>query len=87
MYLDLHDKGIGVSLINPGFVKTPLTAQNDFKMPALISPEEAATAILAGWADGEFEIHFPKRFTRWMKAMQALPYGLFFSAIRRFVTV
>ncbi len=87
LYLDLHDKGIGVSIINPGFVKTPLTAQNDFKMPALISPEEAATAILEGWANGEFEIHFPKRFTRWMKAMQALPYGLFFSAIRRFVTV
>ena len=76
-----------MSLINPGFVKTPLTAQNDFKMPALISPEEAATAILEGWAHGEFEIHFPKRFTRWMKAMQALPYGLFFSAIRRFATV
>lgn len=87
LYMDLHDKGIGVSIINPGFVKTPLTAQNDFKMPALISPEEAATEILAGWASGEFEIHFPKRFTRWMKAMQALPYGLFFSAIRRFVTV
>ena len=87
LYLDLHDRGIGVSVINPGFVKTPLTAQNDFKMPALISPEEAATAILEGWAHGEFEIHFPKRFTRWMKAMQALPYGLFFSAIRRFVTV
>ena len=87
LYLDLHGKGIGVSLINPGFVKTPLTAQNDFKMPALISPEEAATAILQGWAHGEFEIHFPKRFTLWMKAMQALPYGLFFSAIRRFVKV
>ena len=87
LYLDLHDHGIGVSLINPGFVKTPLTAQNNFKMPALISPEEAATAILEGWANGEFEIHFPKRFTRWMKAMQALPYGLFFSAIRRFVAV
>ena len=64
LYLDLHGKGIGVSLINPGFVKTPLTAQNNFKMPALISPEEAATAILEGWANGEFEIHFPKRFTR-----------------------
>ena len=87
LYLDLHGKGIGVSLINPGFVKTPLTAQNNFKMPALISPEEAATAILEGWANGEFEIHFPKRFTLWMKAMQALPYGLFFSAIRRFVRV
>ena len=87
LYLDLHDRGIGVSVINPGFVKTPLTAHNDFKMPALISPEEAAREILAGWASGEFEIHFPKRFTLWMKAMQALPYRLFFSAIRRFVTV
>ena len=87
LYLDLHDKGIGVSLINPGFVKTPLTAQNDFKMPALISPEEAAKEILAGWASGEFEIHFPKRFTRAMKTMQAMPYRLFFSAIKRFVTV
>ena len=87
LYLDLHDKGIGVSLINPGFVKTSLTAQNEFKMPALISPEEAATEILAGWAHGEFEIHFPKRFTRAMKTMQAMPYRLFFSAIRRFVTV
>ena len=87
LYLDLHGLGIGVSLINPGFVKTPLTAQNDFAMPALISPEVAAQEILKGWAKGEFEIHFPKRFTRWMKALQQLPYGMFFPAIRRFVNV
>ena len=84
LYLDLHDKGIGVSLVNPGFVETPLTAQNDFDMPALISPEEAARQILQGWAKGEFEIHFPKRFTVWMKVLQWLPYGLFFPAVRRF---
>ena len=42
LYMDLQDKGIGVSVINPGFVATPLTAQNNFQMPALISPEEAA---------------------------------------------
>ena len=87
LYLDLHGLGIGVSLINPGFVETPLTAQNDFAMPALISPEVAAQEILKGWAKGEFEIHFPKRFTRWMKALQELPYGVFFPAIRRFVKV
>ncbi len=87
LYLDLHGLGIGVSLINPGFVETPLTAQNDFAMPALISPEVAAQEILKGWARGEFEIHFPKRFTRWMKALQQLPYGAFFPAIRRFVKV
>lgn len=87
LYLDLHGLGIGVSLINPGFVETPLTAQNDFAMPALISPEVAAQEILKGWASGEFEIHFPKRFTRWMKVLQQLPYGVFFPAIRRFVKV
>lgn len=83
LYLDLHRRGVGVSLINPGFVETPLTRQNDFKMPALISPEEAAREILKGWARGEFEIHFPKRFTRWMKALRLLPYPVFFAATRR----
>jgi NAD(P)-dependent dehydrogenase (short-subunit alcohol dehydrogenase family) len=82
LYLDLHTQGLGVSLINPGFVDTPLTAQNSFKMPALISPDQAAQEILKGWAKGEFEIHFPKRFTRWMKALQMLPYGAFFAATR-----
>jgi NAD(P)-dependent dehydrogenase (short-subunit alcohol dehydrogenase family) len=83
LYLDLHVQGLGVSLINPGFVDTPLTAQNAFKMPALISPEQAAQEILQGWAQGEFEIHFPKRFTRWMKVLQLLPYPAFFAATRR----
>ncbi len=83
LYLDLHGQGIGVSLINPGFVDTPLTRQNQFKMPALITPEMAAQEILHGWSRGEFEIHFPKRFTRWMKALQLLPYPAFFAATRR----
>ncbi|MCX7277066.1 MAG: SDR family NAD(P)-dependent oxidoreductase [Burkholderiales bacterium] len=82
LYLDLHDQGIGVSLVCPGFVKTPLTAQNDFQMPALITPEQAATAMLAGWARGAFEIHFPKRFTLWMKALRLLPYSAYFRAVR-----
>ena len=69
LYLDLHGKGLGVSIINPGFVQTPLTAGNDFTMPALLTPEQAATAILQGWALGAFEIHFPKRFTLWLKAL------------------
>ncbi len=83
LYLDLHAKGLGVSLINPGFVDTPLTAQNEFAMPALISPDQAAQEILQGWAQGEFEIHFPKRFTRWMKILQLLPYSAFFAATQR----
>jgi short-subunit dehydrogenase len=82
--MDMKPLGVGVSLVNPGFVETPLTAQNQFKMPALISTQEAATAILKGWAKGQFEIHFPKRFTLWMKALRHLPYTLYFSVVRRF---
>lgn len=83
LYLDLRPRGIGVSVIHPGFVKTPMTAQNDFAMPAEISPEEAARAMLAGWAAGAFEIHFPKRFTRLMKLMQLLGDGAYFRLISR----
>ena len=83
LYLDLHDLGLGVSVVNPGFVATPLTASNEFKMPALISPEDAARAMLQGWEQGAFEIHYPKRFTRVMKLLRLLPYGLYFPAVRR----
>ena len=84
LYLDLHPAGIGVSLVNPGFVETPLTAKNQFAMPALITPAQAAAEILAGWRRGEFEIDFPKRFTRWMKALRVLPYAAYFPAVRKF---
>lgn len=83
LYLDLQPRGLGVSVINPGFVETPLTAQNEFHMPALISPQQAAQAILQGWAKGEFDIHFPKRFTFVMKLLRLLPYRLYFAAVRR----
>ena len=83
LYLDLKDSSIGVSLVCPGFVETPLTAQNKFTMPALITAEQAAQEILRGWGRGEFEIHFPKRFTRWMKALRLLPYRIRFAAVRR----
>ena len=83
LYVDLKDSKISVSLICPGFVETPLTAQNKFAMPGLIKPEQAADEILAGWAKGQFEIHFPKRFTLLMKALALLPAGLYFPLIRR----
>ena len=83
LYLDLQPQGIGVSIVNPGFVETPLTAGNPFEMPALISPAEAARQMLAGWAAGRFEIHFPKRFTLWLKALRLLGDRPYFAAIRR----
>ena len=83
LYLDLHERGVGVSLINPGFVDTPLTKQNKFTMPALITTDQAAEAILRGWEKGAFEIHFPKRFTYVMKLLQLLPYRASFAATRR----
>ena len=83
LYLDLHPLGIGVSVINPGFVETPLTAKNEFAMPALITPDEAARQIVKGWAAGRFEIHFPKRFTLWMKALSHLGDALYFKLVRK----
>ena len=84
LYMDLQDHGIGVSVVNPGFVATPLTAQNQFTMPALISPEQAAREMLKGWAQGQFDIHFPKRFTLWLKLLRLLPYRLYFPLVRTF---
>lgn len=83
LYLDLHARGIGVWLVNPGFVATRLTAGNDFKMPALITPERAAADILDGLGSGGFEIHFPKRFTRILKLLSLLPYRWYFPIVRR----
>ncbi|PWB40805.1 MAG: short-chain dehydrogenase [Rhodocyclales bacterium] len=83
LWLDLAPRGVGVRVINPGFVATPLTAQNDFTMPALITPHEAAGEILRGFATDAFEIHFPKRFTRLLKLLRLLPHRMYFPLIRR----
>ena len=84
LYLDLHDLGLGVSVVHPGFVDTPLTASNHFRMPALITPATAAAALLRGWERGEFNIHFPRRFTWGMQLLRLLPYRWYFAAVRRF---
>lgn len=83
LYLDLRPRGISVYLVSPGFVRTPLTDRNEFEMPALISVEEAASQMVRGFERGEFEIHFPKRFTRLMKLLRLLPYRLFFPLVHR----
>lgn len=83
LYNDLRPAGVRVHLINPGFVDTPLTKGNDFAMPALISAEEAAEHIVAGLEAGEFHIHFPRRFTNFLRLLRLLPYPLAFWIIRK----
>jgi len=82
--IDLAERGIKVQLINPGFVRTPLTAKNEFKMPALMEPEQAARCIADGLESDRFEIHFPRRFTTMLKLLRLLPYRLYFPLIKRF---
>jgi len=84
LYSDVHPLGIGVYLVNPGFVDTPLTRKNNFNMPALMPVADAARATLEGIARGRFEIHYPRRFTCWMKLLRRLPYSAYFAAVRRF---
>lgn len=87
LYYDLLPTGVSVHMISPGFVATEATAQNDFEMPALISAEVAAQEILAGIQKGEFDIHFPKRFSRFLKLLRILPYPIYFWIVRRFVKI
>ena len=74
---------LDIKLISPGFVKTPMTNKNDFKMPMVIEPKEAAVAIVDGLKRKSFEIHFPKKFTLFLKFLRLLPYGLSFKLINR----
>lgn len=83
LYGDLHPKGINVYLINPGFVDTGLTQKNSFAMPGLQTAQQAAASILKGFAAGQFEIHFPRRFTQILKLVRLLPYRLRFYLFRR----
>ncbi len=71
-----HTTAIDVSIICPGFVKTPLTDRNDFPMPMRISPTQAANEILRGMTRRPWEIHFPRRFTWPLKLLGYLPAGL-----------
>lgn len=82
---ELDALGIQMSVIHPGFVKTPLTDQNDFPMPFLMTADEAARRIVDGLERGKFEIVFPRRFAFILKLGRCLPYRLYFAITRRLV--
>lgn len=72
-----------VRLISPGFVDTRLTQRNNFTMPAMVTPEVAARAIIAGLNTRRFEVHFPRRFTYALKLLSVLPYWAALPLTRR----
>jgi len=80
---EVDPTGVRLRVINPGFVRTQLTAKNDFTMPQIISPEQAADYIVREIDGSHFEIVFPKRFGWAMKCMRLLPYRLYFALTRR----
>ena len=82
LYFDMKRFNVRVSLINPGFIKTPMTDQNDFKMPMIKSPEFAADQIYIGLTKKKsFEIHFPKSLTYMMKFIKILPNWIYLKFI------
>ena len=79
---DMIQKNVRISLISPGFIKTPMTDQNDFPMPMIKSPEFAADEIFKGLTTKKsFEIHFPKVFTYFLKLLSIVPSSIYFKLI------
>ncbi len=76
--LEEAQHGIDVRIINPGFVRTPMTDKNSFDMPMIIEPEEAARSLASQLAGNSFEISFPRNFVFLMKVLRLLPYALYF---------
>ena len=84
LYFDFKRFGVRVCLVSPGFIKTPMTDKNDFKMPFLKTPEYAADKIYDGLINkNSFEIHFPKALTIILKIFSFLPSKLYFGLVGR----
>lgn len=82
---ELDRDGVKVSVINPGFVRTPMTSVNDFEMPFLMEPADAARATIAGLAKNKFEVAYPTPFVAIMKFGRLLPYRIFFWISRKYL--
>jgi len=86
LYFDFKKYNVRISLVSPGFIKTPLTEKNKFPMPFIKSPEFAAEKMFNGLTKSTaFEIHFPKELTLFLKLLRILPYRAYLFLINRFV--
>jgi short-subunit dehydrogenase len=86
LYFDFKKHNVRISLISPGFIKTPLTDKNEFPMPFIKTPEFAAEKIFKGLTKSQaFEIHFPKELTLLLKFLRVLPYRIYLFLIDKFV--
>ncbi len=84
LYFDFGRHNVRVCLVSPGFIKTPMTDKNDFKMPFLKTPDFAADKIYEGLVNKKsFEIHFPKELTLTLKFFSILPYKLYFYLVKK----
>ena len=84
LHFEMKRKNIRISLVSPGFIKTPMTDQNEFPMPMIKSPEFAAKEIYTGLVKKKsFEIHFPKAFTFMMKILSMLPSSIYFKIVEK----
>ena len=82
LYFDFKRYNVRVCLVSPGFIKTPMTDKNDFKMPFLKTPEYAADQIFEGLVNkNTFEIHFPKSLTITLKLLSFLPSKIYFGLV------
>ena len=78
LYFDFKKHNVRISLVSPGFIKTPLTDKNEFPMPFIKSPEFAAKKMFNGLTKSKaFEIHFPKALTILLKIFRVLPYKIY----------
>ena len=82
---ELAPRGVKISIVNPGFVETPMTAVNEFPMPFLMQVDDAAKHILRGLERGQFEIAFPWQTVAMMKLMRMLPYSAYFWLVRNVI--
>ena len=84
LYFDMKRFNVRVTVVSPGFIKTPMTDQNDFPMPMIVSAEFAADEMFKGLTQSKaFEIHFPKKFTYIMKILKVMPNWLYLKLVKK----